>query len=71
MRRVRIAGLAGLAIWGVAPLASAADLALIAPPVPHHRPVVEQRRHRDAQETSSPAQHEILLQQFLKWLHAR
>ncbi len=72
MRRVGIAALAGLAILTVAQLAGAADLALVSPPPQHYRPVVEQRQPRgDAQETTSRAEHEMLLNQFLKWLHER
>jgi hypothetical protein len=69
MCRLRFAVLAVLAICGAAPWAPAADLALV--PLPSHRAVVDQHRHRDADGTTGPAQHEILLQQFLKWLQGR
>jgi len=68
---VGIAALAVLAIWSVAELASAADLALISPPPRHYRPVVEQRPHRDAQEMTSPAQNEMLLNRFLRWMKGK
>jgi len=68
MRRVGVAAVAVLAIWGVAQQASAADLALISPPPRHDRPVVEQRPHREAPGSTTPAQHEMLLSRFLRWM---
>ncbi|MGA2125833.1 MAG: hypothetical protein ABSG76_06725 [Xanthobacteraceae bacterium] len=68
MRRVGIAAVAVLAIWGVAQLASAADLALISPPPRHDRPVVEQHPRREAPGSTTPAQHEVLLSRFLRWM---
>jgi hypothetical protein len=61
-----------LAIWGEGQLASAADLALTSPPPRHDRPVVEQRPHRDAPETTTPAQQDdLLFSRFLRWMKGK